>query len=149
MPDRDAILTHFHTLRADLLAAIDGLTPAQLTEQPEGEWSIKDQLFHIAAWDRIRAVEVARISAGHTSSWRMSGEQDAALNEMFYALHCDLDIEQALWELTTSREHLLEAIARATERGLDPSLYGEAGLMTEHEALHATWIREWRAKEGY
>ena len=150
MPEqRDAILSHFNTLRVALIAAIEGLTPPQLTEQPEGEWSIKDQLLHIAAWDRIRADEVTRISAGHTSTWRMSGEQDAALNELFHELHRDLTIEQAMWELRSSRDRLLDAIVDATERGLDTTLYGEAGLMTQHEALHASWIREWRAKMNY
>jgi hypothetical protein len=149
MPTREEIIGRFNDLRADLMAAIDGLSPAQLSERPDDGWSIKDQLFHIAAWDTIRAAEVARISAGHATSWRMTGEQDAALNAIFYELHHDLTLEQAMWELSASRERLLAELARATERGPDPALYGEAGLMTGHETQHAAQIGEWREKMGY
>ena len=48
-----------------------------------------------------------------------------------------------LVQQTDSRSQL-EAIGAATERGLDPSLYGEAGLRSGHEAQHAGWIRRWR-----
>ena len=149
MPDREDILNRFNTMRADLLNAVDGLTPEQLTERPPGGWSIKDQLFHLAAWDNIRAAEVIRISAGHSTTWRTSGEQDAQLNDMFFALQKDLTLDQAMWELTSSRERLLASLEAATERGLDPSRYGEAGLLTGHEAQHAGWIRDWRAKMDY
>jgi hypothetical protein len=53
---------------------------------------------------------------------------------------------QAQWELEHSRATLLAAISGATERGLDASLYGEAGLVSSHEAEHAGWIRRWRGE---
>ena len=33
-------------------------------------------------------------------------------------------------------------------KGLDASLYGEAGLISSHEAQHAGWIRRWRSEKG-
>jgi hypothetical protein len=136
-------------MRAELMGALEGLTPEQLVDRPDGGWSVKDQLFHLAAWDTIRAAEVTRISNGHSTTWKMSDEQDALMNDLFFELQKDLPIEQAMWELISSRERLLAALEGATERGLDPSLYGEAGLMTRHEAEHAGWIREWRERNGY
>jgi hypothetical protein len=56
---------------------------------------------------------------------------------------------QAKWELAISRERLREALSSATERGLDASLYGEAGLRSTHEAQHTEWIRRWRGERGY
>ncbi len=103
---------------------------------------------HIALWDEIRAGEVARISAGHDSAWRMTGDEDAAYNALGHSLRRDLPLDQVRWELTTSRERLLEAIASATTRGLDASLYGEAALRSSHEAQHAGWIKRWRDKRG-
>jgi hypothetical protein len=50
--------------------------------------------------------------------------------------------------LATTRQRLLEAIAAATPRGLDGSLYGEAGLHSGHEVVHASWIRRWRGEKG-
>ena len=63
-------------------------------------------------------------------------------------LRLGLSLEQVRWEFATSRQRLLDAIAAATPRGLDPSLYGEAGLRTGHEEEHTGWIKRWRTEKG-
>jgi len=146
--DKDALLQHYRHMREELLAAIHGLRDELLTEPSLDGWSVKDHLAHLALWDDVRAGEVARISAGHDSAWRMSPEQDEAYNELGYSLRLPLSLNQVRWELATSRQRLLEAISSATPRGLDPSLYGEAGLRSSHEAAHAEWIRRWRRDKG-
>jgi len=142
--DRDALIRHYEEAHDALLAAIDGIDAPQLAEPSLDGWSVADHLAHIAAWDEIRASEVARISAGYDSAWRMSGGQDDAFNEMAHELRRGFSPEQALWELETSHQRLLDAITAASERGLDASLYGEAGLLTDHHAEHAGWLRRWR-----
>jgi uncharacterized damage-inducible protein DinB len=146
--DRDELLRHYREMRQDLLAAIDGLSDELLGERSLDGWSVKDHLAHLALWDDVRASEVTRISAGHDSAWRMSGEQDAAYNALGHDLRLDLTTEQVKWELATSRQRLLDAIAAATERGRDGSLYGEAALRSTHEAQHAGWIKRWRGEKG-
>jgi uncharacterized damage-inducible protein DinB len=146
--DREALLEHYRQTRLALLAAIEGLSDAQMTEPSLDGWSVKDHLAHLAQWDDIRASEVVRISAGQDSAWRMTGEQDAAYNDLQYALRLPLSLNQVRWELANSRQRLLEVIAAATPRGLDASLYGEAGLRSGHEAVHAGWIRRWREERG-
>jgi hypothetical protein len=79
----------------------------------------------------------------------MVPEHDEAFNAMSYEQRRDLSLEQVRWELATSRQRLLDAIESATERGLDPSLYGEAGLVSGHEAQHAGWIARWRREKGF
>lgn len=142
--DRDELLTHFKRTREELLAAIDGLTDVQMAERSLDGWSVADHLLHIATWDEIRASEVERISAGYESAWRLSEEQDEAYNALVYPARQGLSVAQAKWELETTRARLLAAIAGATERGLDGSLYGEAALRSTHEVEHAGWIRRWR-----
>jgi uncharacterized damage-inducible protein DinB len=144
--DRDAVLQHYRRMREELLAAIDGLNDEQMTDPSLDGWSVKDHLAHLALWDDVRADEVIRISAGHDSAWRMTDEQDAAYNGLGYALRLSLSLDQVRWELATSHRKLLDAIATATPRGLDASLYGEAGLRTSHEAQHTQWIRRWRGE---
>jgi hypothetical protein len=146
--DRDALLQQYRETREALLAAIDGVGDEALTQRSLDGWSVKDHLAHVAFWDDIRAQEVERISAGHDSAWRMRPEQDEALNEIVYDERRDLSLEQVRWELATSRRRLLDAIAAATERGLDASLYGEAGLVSGHEAQHTAWINRWREERG-
>jgi uncharacterized damage-inducible protein DinB len=146
--DREALLQHYRQMREELLAAIDGLSDDLMTEPSLDGWSIKDHLAHLALWDDIRASEVARISAGHDSAWRMTGDQDEAFNALAYNLRVALSLDQVRWELAASRQRLLDAISSATARGLDASLYGEAGLRSSHEAQHAGWIRRWRGERG-
>jgi len=149
MPEeKDALLAHYRQMREELLSAIDGLSDALMTETSIDGWSVKDHLAHVAFWDDLRAAEVVRISGGHDTAWRMSGEQDAALNALAYEMRRSMSLAQARWELDTARQRLLDALAAATPRGLDGSLYGEAGLRSSHETQHAGWIRRWRGERG-
>ncbi len=146
--DKQALLHHYREMREELLSAIDGLSDDLMTEASLDGWSVKDHLAHLAHWDDVRASEVVRISAGHDSAWRMTGDQGEAYNALGYDLRLALSLEQARWELATSRQRLLDAISAATARGLDASLYGDAGLRTGHEAEHAGWIKHWRRGKG-
>jgi len=146
--DKNELLEYYRTTRDALLAAIEGLSDAAMTEPSLDGWSVKDHLVHLAAWDEIRASEVERISAGHDSAWRMSGDQDDTYNVLSTDLRRGLSIEQARWEVETSRRRLLEAISAATPRGLDASLYGEGPIRSSHEAEHVEWIRRWRGEKG-
>lgn len=147
--DREALLNHYRQMRAALLGAIGGLSEEQLTEASLDGWSVKDHLAHLAAWDEFRASEVVRISAGFNSAYRMTDEQETSLNGILYATHRELTFRQVRWESARSHEMLLLAIRRATKRGLDASLYGEAGLASRHEAEHTEWIKRWRLERGY
>ena len=146
--ERDALLQHYRKMREELLSAIHGLSDALMVEPSIDGWSVKDHLLHIALWDDLRASEVARISAGYQSVWRMNGDQDAAYNALAHDLRLALPLGQARWEIATSRQRLLDAISSAAARGLDASLYGEAGLHSWHEAQHTGWIRRWRGEKG-
>jgi uncharacterized damage-inducible protein DinB len=146
--DKSELLQYYRTTREALLAALDGLTDDSMTEPSLDGWSVKDHLVHLAAWDEIRASEVERISAGHDSAWRMSGDQDDTYNELATDLRRGLSLEQARWEVETSRRRLLDAISAASTRGLDASLYGEAPIRSSHEGEHVDWIRRWRGERG-
>ena len=146
--DKDGLLQHYRQMREDLLSAIDGLSDELMTEPSLDGWSVKDHLAHLALWDDVRASEVVRISAGHDSVWRMTGDQDEAYNGMGHDLRLALSLDQVRWELATSRQRLLDAISSATGRGLDGSLYGEAGLHSLHEAEHTGWIKRWRGERS-
>lgn len=144
-----ALLAHYRQMRAELGAAIEGLSDEQLIEPSLDGWSVADHLAHIALWDEVRAAEIRRISAGMDSAWRMTDAQDDAYNVMGYELRRGFKVAQARWELAETEEALLGAIEDMTERGLDGSLYGEAALVSGHCSEHAGWIREWRAAKGY
>lgn len=146
--DRDALLQHYRQQREELLAAIDGISDELMTEPSLDGWSVKDHLAHLAFWDDVRGSEVARISAGYESAWRMTDEQDAAYGVLGHELWLALSLDQVRWEFAASMQRLLDAIAAATTRGLDASHYSAAALRTSHDAEHAGWIRRWRGERG-
>jgi len=149
MPEnKDTLLDHFRGMHAALMEAIDGLSDELMSETSLDGWSVKDHLAHLALWDDVRAAEVGRISAGFDSAWRMTGDQDGVFNAIAHDIRVGLPVAQAKWELARAHQNLLEAIGAATERGLDASLYGEAGLVSGHAAEHAGWIKRWRTEKG-
>lgn len=145
---KEEVLETYRRSRARLLSAIEGLTDDQMTERSLDGWSVNDHLAHLAVWDDLRADEVTRISAGHGSTWRMSQQQDADFNAIAYDLRRSLSVDQVKWELANSRRRLMSALEAATRQGLDASRYGEAGLLSGHEAMHAEWIERWRSERG-
>jgi len=147
---RSAIVQSYQEVRAELMAAIDGLSDAQLTDLSFDGWSVKDHLAHLIVWDEIRAGEIARISAGGDCAWptTMTEDQVESLNTMTVELRRGLSARQILAELATSRQRVIAAIMAATPRGLDASLYGASGLQSTHDSEHAGWIRAWRDKQG-
>jgi DinB superfamily len=147
--DREDLLRHYRVSRVMMLAAIDGLTDEQMSETTIDGWAVKDHLAHLALWDDIRAAEVARISAGFESAWKMTERQDEEHNATGYELRRSMSAAQARWELEQSRRRLLDAITAATPEALDQSRYGAAGLRSQHEDQHAGWIARWRGEKGY
>ncbi|MEO6397786.1 MAG: maleylpyruvate isomerase N-terminal domain-containing protein [Tepidiformaceae bacterium] len=146
--EREALLRHYREMRSALLAAIEGLSDAELTEPSVDGWAVKDHLAHLATWDALRGAEVERISSEHASAWQASEEQVGAFNALSYELQRGLSLAQVRWELTTTHERLLAAIAEASERGLEAAHYSEAALRSTHEAQHTGWLVSWRSRRG-
>ncbi len=145
---RQSLLQHFEQSRSALLAALEGLTEAQMLEPTLDGWSVKDHLAHLAFWDDLRADEVIRLSAGFESTLRMSHEQDELANRLAYDLRTPLSLAQARWELDHSYARLVTALLSTTGRALDPGAYGEAGILSRHGFEHADYIRQWRSRLG-
>lgn len=145
---RESLLRHYETARLDLMESLAGLSEAEMSETTLDGWSVKDNLAHIALWDDLRADEIVRISAGFDSVLRMTEQQDRDLNAMAYELRRDLSLAQVTWELEHSRRRLVDAINAAPARALEPGAYGEAGLISNHDAQHADYIRNWRRGRG-
>lgn len=146
--DKEELLQHYRESRQRLLAALEGLTDHEMSEPSIDGWSVKDHLAHLALWDEIRAGEVDRVSAGYESGWRMTDEQDDALNETAYEMRRSMSAAQAKWEFEDTGRRLIDSITRCAPRALDPSLYGSAGLRSGHVAQHAEWLERWRREKA-
>ncbi len=149
MDRRDELQEHFRRMRAELLMLLDGLNDDQMIERTLDGWSVKDHLTHVAFWDELRAAEIDRISAGFSTCADVTDNQAETLNQINHALFADCTLDQAMWEIGRAHQRVLDAIAVASERGLEPEHYADVGLESDHEAEHIGWIRQWRERMGY
>jgi uncharacterized damage-inducible protein DinB len=151
------ILARMAAERAGLLSSLLGLGEATLTEaRVGGEWTVKDVLAHIAAWDRweqrnMRALvageapvlaateDIERMNAGFVDAWRQQG-LDAVVDEL----------QEARGDWVGWLESLPEEVFYAphTFDGNDWSFSGLLRLYWEHDAEHRVQIRAWREAEG-
>jgi hypothetical protein len=103
--------------RAELLAAIGGLDEAALDRQGViGDWSIKNVLAHIAAWEAwvVEALP-ARLTTGTTpQDFRQRAEDEDRFNAEEVAEREELTPDEQLMELERTRAELLAYL-----RGLD------------------------------
>jgi hypothetical protein len=112
----DALAELGHT-RAELLAAIGGLDEAALDRKGViGEWSIKNVLAHIAAWEAwvVEALP-ARMATGATPhDFRQRAQDEDRFNAEEVAEREELTPDEQLMELDRTRAELLVYL-----RGLD------------------------------
>src|SRR5215207_5759711 len=141
--------------RAELLAAISGLDEAALDRKGVvGDWSIKNVLAHIAAWEAwvVEALP-ARVSTGVTpKDFRQRAEDEDRFNAEEVAEREELTPDEQLMELERTRAELLaylhgldeDALARTqpwdTWAGTLPEYLIEA--LRDHEAEHVKMLRE-------
>jgi hypothetical protein len=146
---RRGLHEHYQRSLEAVLAAIDGLTDAQMTEQSIDGWSVKYHLIHLAVWHEIRRAEIDRVSAGMPPAWPLiHGELVHALNEATVRARRANTLDQVRADLDYARDQVLAAIDRASERALNGEGFGEAGICSSEEIEHADMIRKWRTRKG-
>ncbi len=146
---REELYAHYRTTRVAFEAAIEGLTEAQMIDPSIDGWSVKDHLAHLTIWDELRCREIERISGGGHYAWApFDDDQLEAFNSSTVPARRAMPFEQVVAEFHASRQRVFDAIAQATEHGLDESNYGEAALKTSHDLKHAEYILNWRARLG-
>lgn len=100
---------------AELLAAASQLTPTQLTTPLDGDWTGKDLLAHITAWEK-RVLELLQRGRNHPGGFQVEGVEDWDVDRVnlgyyeanrarplpdirldFHHIHDQLMAELALW----------------------------------------------------
>lgn len=153
---KDELIQKIESEWATLQAALDGLTEEQM-HQPGvvGEWTIKDVLVHITAWQTRLIATLFKAERGITPETTEGGKTVNQMNEKFYREMKDRPFEQVWDDLDSSYYQLLNRLGVWKEKDLfDPKRFkwmqGSpfveyiAGDSYEHYAEHAAQIREWR-----
>ncbi len=129
------------------------LTPEQITQTGVvGEWSVKDVLVHLYAWEQMVLSWLAASQNGetpHVPAEDYKWSQLPALNEHIRATHagCALDEVQAMFQ--ASYRQTMETIASLSEKLLfTPGLYPWmnkntfAAYFTSCTSSHYRWARK-------
>jgi len=153
---KDELIQKIESEWDNLQAALDGLTEEQM-HQPGvvGEWTIKDILAHITAWQTRLITALFKVEKGFTPDTTEGGKTVDQMNEKFYREMKDRPFDQVWDDLDSSYHQLLSRLDGWKEKDLFDSkrfkwMKGEpfatyiAGDSYEHYAEHAAQIGEWR-----
>jgi hypothetical protein len=159
--NRAEFLRELEAGHAELLAAIEGLSEAELTEPGvTGTWSVRDILAHITAWEADLHRSLSRLRAGQRP--RPPDISDAevdALNAEWHAQMAERRLDKVLEDWKGVRKQTLRRVgevgeAELSERGYYPGLGGETladyikAETFEHDREHAGDIRGWRQRRA-
>jgi uncharacterized protein (TIGR03083 family) len=147
--DRQEVYGQLHEARKELLAAVDGLKPDQMTVPMLGDWSVKDILAHVASWEEFALPDLRRAAKGRMpalASFREAEVDD--WNRALMSLRRNFPLDQVMGELEEYREATMAALdAVPDERfGQFPSIMAQ--ITVRHDRDHAADIVKWREKEG-
>jgi uncharacterized damage-inducible protein DinB len=150
----DTIADAFEALgesRAALLDALDDLDEEiRDDERWHGEWTTKDVVCHIAAWEEAFALALEDAAGDGLFERPARHADDEPFNERTAHAHRFIDWEDAEEFLDDTRQLLtgamLDCITLAPEA--QAVLARELAQEAEHEAGHARAIEAWRKERG-
>ncbi len=153
---KDELLQKIESEWDNLQAALDGLTEEQMHQSGVvGEWTIKDVLAHLTAWQTRLIATLFKAEKGFTPDTTEAGKTVDQMNEKFYREMKDRPFDQVWDDLDSSYHQLLSRLEGWKEKDLfdakrfrwmqgKPFVEYIAGDSYEHYAEHAAQIREWR-----
>jgi hypothetical protein len=152
---KDDIIQELRAARADLLAAIDGLTPAQMRiPGAVGIWSVKDVLAHLVAWESELVTALNQVENGQRPTIIDIDDIDEWNDERYHE-NVRRPLEAILDDLTGVHKMLLKMVGDLNAKQLtdnrvydwmegEPLHYLIEETATWHEREHVDEIRAWR-----
>ena len=155
MPESKAELDARITREWDALqAVIAGLSEEQLTAPGEGGWSIKDNLYHIAAWEQVPLGAVlgsqTLAQALGVAPETLQGLDENGENDVLYRRGRDLSLPAVLGAARVSHEQVLQTLAVTPFEALlkphkpgrpEPVLDWVVGNTYDHYREHRLYIQ--------
>lgn len=139
--------------RARLLAAIDGLSPEEMVQPgAAGDWSVKDVLAHIAAWQSRLVRLLFQLSRNQKP--QSDGRDVDTINAEIYAQQKDRALDLVLADFHGVYEQVRLRVAALDDQALGRRI-GPATLeeiirsdTDEHDDEHAAQLAAWRQAMG-
>lgn len=153
---RARLLFRLATARAGFLLRLLGLEEAVLVgERVFDNWTPKDLIAHVAAWDELFAGRIELILEGREDE--IVGVEADEQNAIFYQERRGLSLAEAVGALGMARANLLAALSRLSDDELQQQrcfAWGEASVASwvrlayEHDEEHGQHLRLWREERG-
>jgi hypothetical protein len=156
---RARLLAWLAVERANFLAQLTGLDERILSETPVlADWTAKDLLVHIAAWDEFFAECMALALAGREAA--IPDVDVDSRNTVLYAERRNWSLDRSLAAFLAARTEVLRVLAQASDEALHRPLRlpwavapeGSVRLMAQwrgwHDLNHATQLAAWRQAQG-
>ncbi len=140
--EKERVLRDIDKAWRAFMDSVEGIPESLMTEEGvSGDWSVKDLLAHVAAWDRETTRVVLQIIRGDEPEWPahvqrfddLNYEADRHLTPL-EARNRALSAHKALVEMLDGKGEVRDAWVRATTY--------------EHYAEHAEEILRWRRAQG-
>jgi hypothetical protein len=145
---------------ARLQKSLDGLNEEQLhMAGVVGDWSVKDVLAHITAWQTRLITALFKAERGFVPETTEGGKTVDQMNEKWYREMKERPFEQIWDDLDSSYRQLLNRLETWSDKDLfdarrfkwmkgDPFAEYIAGDSYEHYSEHAAQIEAWRKRQG-
>ena len=156
--NRDELTDALKAARAKLDAALDGLSAEELTAAgPVGDWSIKDMLAHVTAWDVDLLTNLGKVKRGlkpGRTQWNTALIQ--AQNDAWHAELRDRPLERVLADYDGVHAQVLKAVQGLSDAELEAPADWLGGKplykyfvdhIVTHEDEHGVELAEWRHQQ--
>lgn len=146
---RDELLARVRASHEKLTAAIDGLTDeAAGRVGVNAQWSVKDALAHITAWELEGAETIRQLQAGTYERKSFNQETVDRFNAEAVESRRGLTIEQARSEFEEAHAAFVRVLETLPEEVEERSPFYKVaeGVAINHHAQHAAQIEEWKKK---
>jgi uncharacterized protein (TIGR03083 family) len=155
--NRDELLSALRDSRAQVEAALSGLADAQLTGPGAlDEWSVKDILSHLTAWEAEAVTVLAKVKRGLKPGKLPSAQAEVdALNAKWYKENKRRPLDRVLADFRGVRAQMIRQVESLSDDDLAaPRPWFDGGTLgelvksetVEHEAEHLPHLLEWRRK---
>jgi uncharacterized protein (TIGR03083 family) len=146
--------------RERLLASFEGLSEADMLRPGAcGEWSVRDILAHLSAWDRSTTDMYRSMLMGERPAFLdLDEEGNERFNAESHKAMRDVPLDQVITELHASREEMLELLRGIENAAMFAPAPGDehADLAIAaciqatftHDEEHAEMIETWRDEIG-
>jgi len=136
---------------AKLAKALEGLSEEQGTRVGlNAQWSVRDALAHIVAWEIQGANNIAEIQAGTWKPQRLNREMINDFNARAVEDRRERSFGEVREEFDAAHGRMESLIASLPDDvdESSPTYKFIEGVTFKHLAHHATQIEEWRRKQG-